>query len=82
MFGLDVRIGLGGVFCKFIRRNYPINWHCIDEIWRVEGNPYVQPKATFMKKNVINGSVEANSVSSMAIKGGLFGEIDSALLEE
>ena len=35
-----------------------------------------------MKKNVISGSVEANSVSSMAIKGGLFGEIDSALLEE
>ena len=48
----------------------------------VEGNPYVQPKATFMKKNVVSGTVEANSVSSMAIKGGLFGEIDSALLEE
>ena len=34
------------------------------------------------KKNVINGSAEANGVLSMAIKGRLFGEIDSALLEE
>lgn len=48
----------------------------------VEDNPYVQPKATFMKKNVINRSTEANGVSSMGIKGRLFGEIDSALLEE
>lgn len=69
-------------FVNLYAENYPINWHRIDEIWRVEGNPYVQPKATFMKKNVVSGTVEANSVSSMTIKGGLFGEIDSALLEE
>lgn len=42
----------------------------------VEGNPYIQPKATFIKKNDLGEIIEPMSNAQRAIRGGIQTEVD------
>ena len=48
----------------------------------VEGNSYVQPKATFLKKNELLETINPNSVPSMVLHGGILTEVNYSLSDK